>query len=142
MEYITPGVIITILILGTISIWLLVGRLWPSKIIDNDIRRTQLFRYLDSLGLVLSSRGSNKTMVLYNKAHLTFLATVKKEAANILADYNEQIIKNLQSISPEQRNAATLKLLNCIRKEYRIDKQIMKMYVVDLTKTHQETTKI
>jgi hypothetical protein len=131
-EYITPGVIITILILATISSWMLVGKLWDKKIIDNMVRRDQLFRYLNSLGLVLASNGGNKTNALYYKSYMGFLATVKVNIANKLAEYNKNTIDKLGQLTSDEVNAATVDLINCVRKEYKIDKGIIKIWISDL----------
>ncbi|GDY13320.1 hypothetical protein LBMAG53_21980 [Planctomycetota bacterium] len=131
-EYITPGVIITLLILLAISSWLFIGRIWPHKIVDNIVRRDQLFRYLNALGVVLSAKGSNKTNSLYYKAYMGFLVTTKLKTADKLAEYNKNVIDKLAKLNPKEINEATLDLLNCIRKEYKIDKSIMKIWISDL----------
>ena len=134
-EYISPGVIITILIIFAISIWLLIGRLWKSPIVDNNVRREKLFKYLDAIGLVLSSRGNDKTVSLYYKSYMEFLVTVKSETSMLTADFYEKIVNKIHTgISSDEINHSVLKLLNCIRKEYKIDKSIMKVYIADLSK--------
>ena len=133
-EYISPGVIITALILIFISVWMVVGKLWQNKIIDNLTRRDQLFRYLNALGLVLASRGSHKTNGLYFKAYMGFIVTVKLKTAEKLAEYNKDVIKNLEKLSPDEINTKTIELINCIRVDYKIDKGIEKIWISDLTK--------
>jgi hypothetical protein len=133
-ELITPGVIITILILLTMTAWLIVGRLWRNPIVDQMVSREKLFKYLDALGLVISSRGEPKTKTIYYKAYMEFLATVKFHTANELSDYNKLAIDKIDEIDADELNKHTLKLINCIRQEYKIDKRIEKLYIANLSK--------
>jgi hypothetical protein len=133
-EIITPGVIITLMILIAISIWLLTGKVWQNKVIDNSVKREQLFRYLNALGLVLASKGDSKTHALYYKAYIGFMATVKIKTSSVLANYNKEVVDRLKDINIDERNQKTLKLINCIREDYNIDKGLVNIWVADLTK--------
>ena len=133
-DYITPGVIITALILFTISIWLLVGKIWSNSIVDSLVVREKVFKYFSDLGLFLVSSGNNKTKTLYFKSYMALLLVMKPEIQNELEEYNRLVIENIETISRETINKSTIMLINSFRKAYKIDKQIAKIWIADIDK--------
>ena len=131
-DYITPGVIITVLILLTISIWLLIGRLWQRKVIDNAIVREKVFKFISDFSLYLVSNGNNKTKAVYFKSYMSLLLIMKPEIQDELERYNKEIIENIKSASREKINTSTIDLINAFRKAYKIEKEITKLWIADL----------
>jgi hypothetical protein len=133
-EFITPGVIITTLILTVISIWMLIGKLWKNAIVDNFVTREKVFRYFSDLGLYLAANGDNKTKAIYFKSYLALLLVVKPQIQNELEQYNREIIEEIKNVSREKINSETLKLINAFRKAYKIERDITKLWIADLNK--------
>ena len=133
-DYITPGVIITALILFTISIWLLVGKIWSNSIVDSLVVREKVFKYFSDLGLFLVSSGNNKAKTLYFKSYMALLLVMKPEIQNELEEYNRLVIENIETVSRETINKSTIMLINSFRKAYKIDKQITKIWIADIDK--------
>ena len=133
-DYITPGVIITVLILFTISVWMLVSKLWKISIVDSLVVREKVFKYFSDLGLYLVSSRNNKTKALYFKSYMALLLVMKPEIQNEIEEYNRLVIENIDTVSREAINKSTIKLINSFRKAYKIDKQITKIWIADIDK--------
>jgi hypothetical protein len=133
----TPGIIITIIIVTAITFWIIMARFFPEKIVDNITRRQKLFNYLDSIGLLISAKGQGKTRDIYQKAYQSFLLTMPATAVPFAEEFNKKFIESLGNLSKDEMNKQISDFYSALRKCYKIEKAPIKAYIAEIEKKNE-----
>jgi hypothetical protein len=120
----TEKVLITIIICGSITMWIVLGMIRRKEFIPVYQIDGEIKGFLAAISDLMLHPKQDKTKLRYLHCYNNMLLHSPSEVCAAITEFNGSVLSNLDSIGDEELKLNMVKLINVIRKWYKLNGEI------------------